>query len=60
VIVTGWAAPAQSPAYSGPAITDWRALPQSAMFVIPGVAMVAVLDGGARSARRQATASAQA
>jgi heme-degrading monooxygenase HmoA len=25
VIVTGWAAPAQSPAYSGPAITDWRA-----------------------------------
>ena len=38
VIVTGWAAPAQPPAHSGPAITDWRALPQPATSVIPGMA----------------------
>jgi hypothetical protein len=53
----GWAAPAQSPAYYGVAITDWRALSQALVFVILGVAMAVVLGGAARSARCRPAAS---
>ena len=53
VIWEGWAGPAESPAYYGSAVTDWRALSQAAAFVILGVTMAAVLGGAERSTGRQ-------
>ena len=60
MIITGWAASSVSPAYDGPAITDWRTLTQVAMFVILGVSMAAIPGGAPRSARRRSTAGMQA
>lgn len=53
VILEGWAAPAESPAYYGPAVVDWRALSQAMVFVILGVGMAAVIGGAERSTGRQ-------
>jgi hypothetical protein len=57
LVVTGFGYHNPSPAYIGPAIVNWVWLVESLGFAAVGAAMIAILTGAERSARRQAAGS---
>jgi hypothetical protein len=57
LFITGFGQPDPSPAYTGPAVVNWVWLAESLGFATVGAAMIAILTGAERSARRQAAGS---
>jgi hypothetical protein len=57
LFITGFGQSGPSPAYIGPAMVNWVWLAESAGFAAVGAAMIAILTGAERSARRQAAGS---
>ena len=60
LFITGSGQPDPSPAYTGPAIVNWAWLAESVGFAAVGAAMIAILAGAERSARRAAAGSPSA
>jgi hypothetical protein len=57
LFLTGFGQPDPPPAYIGPAVVNWVWLAESAGFAAAGAAMIAILTGAERSARRQPAGS---
>jgi hypothetical protein len=57
LFLTGFGQPDPSSAYIGPAVVNWVWMAESAGFAAAGAAMIAILAGAERSARRQLAGS---